>query len=119
MIENYELETILYITTGYKIIDDCDKAYNLIWFVCNNPWLGPLGCAFARDTVIDHLISLYPELKEIDHVEAEGICKFLATKEETYNKFLPITMLNRELPNKKKYNNDLHEILEDYRYYLY
>lgn len=117
MTQNYELETILTMTTGKPFVDDFDKVFKLVWFVCNNPLINTYGLGSVKDSVVDHLITLYPELKEIDRKEAEGICKFLASKDETYNKSLPVTMLGRKLPNKEKYNNDLHEILEDYRYY--
>ena len=115
--KSFDIGTILTGTTGMSFIDDYSNFYKLVWFIYNNTLINSMGLGVLREDIKNHLLTLYPELETITREDYEKMQAFLSSRDETYNTFLPVTRLGEKLPNKDKWQNDLHEILNDYRYY--
>lgn len=101
-VKNFELEAILTITTGYSCIDDFDKVWKLVWFVCDNNMIGPMGLGMVKDQVKNHLLTIYPELKEAKYQEGKDIDEFISQQVEKFDRVLPVTKLGIKLPEKYK-----------------
>lgn len=101
-VKNFELEAILTITTGYSCVDDFDKVWKLVWFVCDNNMIGPMGLGMVKDQVKNHLLTIYPELKEAKYQEGKDIDEFISQQVEKFDCVLPVTKLGIKLPEKYK-----------------
>ena len=101
-VKNLELEAILTITTGYSCVDDFDKVWKLVWFVCDNNMIGPMWLGMVKDQVKNHLLTIYPELKEAKYQEGKDIDEFISQQVEKFDRVLPVTKLGIKLPEKYK-----------------
>lgn len=99
-IKNFELGTILTMTTGYSCVDDFDKVWKLVWYVCDDNMIGPMGLGMVKDEVKNHLIAIHPELANVRYKKGKDIHKFISEQEEKFGKILPVTKLGIELPKE-------------------
>ena len=76
-IECFELGTILSVTTGYNCVDNFDKVWELIWFVCDDDMIGPIGLGTVKDKIKEHLLTLYPELKSVEFQKGKNNLSFI------------------------------------------
>ena len=65
MAKEFDLETILTITTGITLVDDFNKVFNLAQFVYNDEYLNTTGLQFLKYDLKDYILSCYPELKNV------------------------------------------------------
>lgn len=125
-IEYFELGTILSVTTGYNCVDNFDKVWELIWFVCDDDMIGPIGLGTVKDKIKEHLFTLYPELKTVEFQKGKNINVFVSKQEEKFGKTLPVTKLGINLPIEDRIKKLSHlpsndseviaELLSDFKY---
>ena len=101
-VEEFELETILSMTTKYSWTDDFDKVFKLVWFVCNDPFINSYGLGMVRDEVKNNLLTIHPELKDVKYKKGQDIKEALKEAEEKYGKTLPVTQLGEKIPEEYK-----------------
>ena len=65
MQRNFELETILSVTTGINHTDDFGKVYDLASYVFSDDTLSPLAIGILKDDLRNHLLTIHPELKDV------------------------------------------------------
>ena len=99
-IKNFELGTILTMITGYSCVDDFNKVWNLVWYVCDNNKIGPIGIGMVKDEVKSHLLTIHPELKSISYQKGKKIDEFVSQQVEKFGSVLPVTKLGVEIPEK-------------------
>ncbi len=99
-VKDFKLGAILTMTTGFSCIDDFNKVWELVWYVCDDNMIGPMGICFVRDDVREHLLTIHPELKDVKYRKGMNINKFITEQEERFGKFLPVTKLGVKLPSK-------------------
>ena len=97
MVRNFDIRTILSLITGINYTDDFSKVYELVWFVCNDNLISPLGLKVVKEDVKKHILDLYPELEGLKTTTTKNFSKFLYEIKEKYNNTLPITKLGFEL----------------------
>ena len=98
MVKNFDLGTILTMTTNYKFVDDFNKVYELVWFVCDDNMIGPLGLGLIKDKVTKHLLTIHPELNNVRYKIGENVDEFILRQEEKFGSILPVTRLGEKLP---------------------
>ena len=99
-VENFELGAILSMTTGYSCVDDFDKVWKLVWFVCDNNMIGPMGLGMVKDEVKSHLLAIHPELKNVRYQKEKDIHEFIFQQEEKFGSVLPVTKIGVKLPEE-------------------
>ena len=99
-VKNFELGAILSMTTGYNCIDDFDKVWKLVWFVCDDNMIGPMGLGMVRDEVKSHLLAIHPELKNVKYQKGKDIHEFVSQQEEKFGSVLPVTKIGVKLPEE-------------------
>lgn len=106
-VKNFELGTILTMTTGYSFVDGFSKVFELVWFVCDDNMINTLGLGVVKDDVRNHILTLYPELKKIKYKKGKGrsIYKFLSKQEEKFGSILPVTKLGVKIPEEYRIKN--------------
>lgn len=65
MQRNFELGTILSVTTGTNYTDDFGKVYDLAGYVFSDDMLSPLAIGVLKDDLRNHLLTIHPELKDV------------------------------------------------------
>lgn len=65
MQRNFELETILSVTTGINYTDDFGKVYDLASYVFSDDMLSPLAIGILKDDLRNHLLTIHPELRDV------------------------------------------------------
>ena len=98
--EEFELGAILSMTTGYSCVDDFNKVWKLVWFVCDDNMIGPMGLGMVKDEVKSHLLAIHPELKNVKYRKGKDINEFVSQQEEKFGRTLPVTKLGVELPDE-------------------
>ncbi len=99
-VENFELGAILSMTTGYSCVDDFDKVWKLVWFVCDDNMIGPMGLGMVKDEVKNHLLAIHPELKNVKYQKGKDIHEFIFQQEEKFGNVLPVTKIGVKLPKE-------------------
>ena len=99
-VENFELGTVLTMTTGYSCVDDFDKVWKLVWYVCDNDMIGPLGLGMVKDEIKSHLLAIHPGLKNVRYQEGEDIHEFVLQQEQIFGSVLPVTKIGEKLPEE-------------------
>lgn len=97
-IENFELGTVLSMTTGYNCVDDFNKVWKLVWFVCDDNLIGPMGLGMVKGDVKKHLLTIHPELKNVKYQKKQDMTTFLTEQEEKFGSVLPVTKIGEKLP---------------------
>ena len=100
MARNFDITTILSMITGINYTDDFSKVYELVWFVCNDKLISPLGIKVVKEDVKKHLLTLYPEFANIKNIPSYNFNKFLINIEKEYGMVLPVTKLGMQLPEE-------------------
>lgn len=101
-VENFELDAILSMTTGYNCVDDFGKVWKLVWFVCDDNMIGPMGLGMVKDEVKSHLLTIHPELKNVRYQKGKNIREFIFQQEEKFGNVLPVTKIGVKLPEEYK-----------------
>lgn len=99
-VKKFELGTILTMITGYSCVDDFNKVWKLVWFVCNDNMIGPMGLGMVKDEVKSHLLAIHPELKNVKYQKDKDIHEFVSQQEEKFGSVLPVTKLGVKLPEE-------------------
>lgn len=99
-VKNFELETILTMTTGYSYENDFNKVFELVWFICDDNNIGTIGLETISEKVKKHLLTIHPELKNIKYQEGKDISEFVSQQKERFGSALPVTKLGVELPEE-------------------
>ena len=99
-VKKFELGAILSMTTGYSCVDDFDKVWKLVWFVCDDNMIGTMGLEMVKDEVKSHLLSIHPELKNVKYQKGKDIHEFVSQQEEKFGSVLPVTKLGVKLPEE-------------------
>ena len=104
IVQNFELGTVLTMTTGYTCTDDFDKVWRLVWFICDDTMINTMGLFMVKDDIKKHLLSIHPELADVKYQKGRDISKFLAEQEAKFGSFLPVTKLGVNLPQQEESN---------------
>lgn len=104
IVENFELGTILTMTTGYTCTDDFDKVWRLVWFICDDTMINTTGLFIVKDDIKKHLLTIHPELENVKYQKSRDLNKFLVEQEEKFGSVLPVTKLGVNLPEQKELN---------------
>lgn len=99
-VKNFELGTILSITTGHICVDEPSKIWKLISFVCDDYMIKTMGFGMINYEVRNHLLTLYPNLKDIKYQEGMNKYEFISKQKEKFGDILPITKLKIKLPKE-------------------
>ena len=102
--QDFELATILTITTGTSFVGDFSKASELMYFIFGTRDIGPIAMGFMKDDAIDHIFTLYPALKKVKKPKDVTPNQFLIEQEQKFGTHLPITKLGYCLPKPKEEN---------------
>lgn len=102
IVENFELGTILTMTTGYTCTDDFDKVWRLVWFICDDTMINTTGLFIVKDDIKKHLLTIHPELKNVKYQKDRDLNNFLIEQEEKFGSVLPVTKLGVKLPEQKE-----------------
>lgn len=100
IVKKFELGAILSMTTGYSCVDDFDEVWKLVWFVCDDNMIGPMGLGMVKDEVKSHLLAIHPELKNVKYQKGKDIHEFVSQQEEKFGSVLPVTKLGVKLPEE-------------------
>ena len=75
MQEDFELETVLSLVTGYNFTNDFDKVFDLVQFIFEDPFIDILGFNILKEAAIKHIFYLYPELQNIskDYIDFDTL----------------------------------------------
>ena len=101
-VKNFELGAILSMTTGHSCVDSFDKVFQLVWFVCDDPYINSMGLGMVAEDVKKHLLTIHPELKDVVFRRGQNVEKFMHVQEEKFGKYLPVTREGEMLPKKDK-----------------
>ena len=97
MQEDFELETILSLITGYNFTNNFDKIFELVEFVYEESFISYERFNEIKNEVKNHIYKLYPDLKnisfnnEMDENDFVSVCKFL------YGDTLTISILGEKV----------------------
>lgn len=100
-VKNFELGTILTMTTGISCVDDFSKVFELVWFIYDDSMINSMGLGVVKDDVKKHLLTIHPELKEVNYNGINTINEFLTNQEEKFGNTLAVTRLGEKLPKNK------------------
>ena len=101
IIKNFGLGAILSIITGICLVDDYETLMELVWFVCDDYLIGPIGLSKVKDKVKSHLLSIHPELKGVKYKRGEETAdEYVSKMEKRFGKFLTVTKADIELPKE-------------------
>lgn len=99
-VKKFELGAVLTMITGYSCVDDFNKVWELVWFVCNDNMISPMGLGMVKDEVKGHLLAIHPELKNVKYQKDKDIHEFVSQQEEKFGSVLPVTKLGVKLPEE-------------------
>lgn len=103
MQEDFDLETILTITTGINLTDDFNKVFELAWFVFDDPYINVSGIYFLQDSLKEYILHIYPELADITEVPKFKYSQkyWLEEQKIKFGKVLPIIKTKDNSISKK------------------
>lgn len=101
-VREFELGAILSMTTGHSCVDEFGKVFELVWFVCDDPFINSMGIGMVGEDVKKHLLTIHPELRSVIFRRGQNVEKFMRVQEEKFGKYLPVTREGEKLP--KEYN---------------
>ena len=104
MQENFELESILSITTGINCCNDGEftKVFELAWFVYDDPFISTMGLCSIVPELKEHLFCIHPELREVKFDKKVSFDKWITNQKEKFGEFLPVSQLGEKLVESKR-----------------
>ena len=99
MTQDFDLRTILTVTTGINCVDDVSKVYELAWFVYDNDKMNNDELNARLGELKGHLLTLYPSLKDVTYnpqVET-SFYSWLLDQLLEYGETLPVSKLGESL----------------------
>lgn len=101
MERNFELETILTITTGINCNNDYNKIYELVQFVYNDYNINALDFKILYSELKDYILNLYPCLRDVKFCANFGlhISTWLKVQKMRFGDFLPICQMEYNIKN--------------------
>jgi len=100
-IKNFDITTILTLITGYSLVDDFSKVFELVWFIYNDNMINVTGLDVVKDSVKNHLLTIHPELKNIRYQKCLDLSEFISEQTQKFGSILPVTRLGVKLPIEK------------------
>ncbi len=99
MERNFELETILSVTTGISCTDDFGKVFELAWFVFNDDSIHSSGLCVLSETLKNHLLEIHPQLRGINYNSQVEINfdAWLFTQRLEHGETLSVCQINQTL----------------------
>ncbi len=97
MQEDFELETVLSLITGYNFTNDFGKVFDLVQFMFEDPFIDTLGLFVLKDTACKHIYYLYPELQSISFNPNMDINSFIDEKKSIYGNELTISVIGEKV----------------------
>lgn len=99
MQKEFKLETILSLINNKSFVDDFNEVFELVWFIYNDKNINTCGICVLREEMKEHLLSIHPELNEIDDIPVfkfslEGWIKCQKLK---YGESLPVCRIGEKL----------------------
>lgn len=101
-VKDFELGTILTMTTGNVFVDNFIKVFELAWFVFNDNFINTIGLDTVKNNIKEHLFTIYPELRNVKYRKGVNPDKFLEEQEKIFGSYLPVTRLGQKLSERKR-----------------
>lgn len=105
MQKDFELETILSVTTGINCSNDFSKVHELACFVFNDNFMNTMALEFCKDDLKEHLLDIHPQLRNVTPpIIHYGIFldSWLRQQKEKFGKFLPVSEFEKTLVEEKQ-----------------
>ena len=103
-VKEFDLGTILTITTGYSCVEDFNKIWDLVWFLYDDEYISPMGLVALKDDIKEHILNIYPELKSVRYNKTINMEGFMCINKKTFGETLPLPKIGCTL-NKDKILN--------------
>ena len=100
MQKDFELETILSVTTGINCTNNFSKVHELLSFVFNDNFMNNMALEFCKDDLKEHLLNIHPQLiNVIPPTIHYGIFldSWLKKQKETFGDFLTVSEFDKPL----------------------
>ena len=97
MQEDFELETVLSLTTGYNFTNDFGKVFDLVQFMFEDPFIDTLGLNILKDIAVKHIYYLYPELQNVSYNPNMDIDSFIDEQKSIYGDELTISVIGEKV----------------------
>ena len=110
MQKDFELETILSITTNINCTSNFSKVHELACFVFNDDFMTTIALEFCKDDLKEHILNIHPQLKNVTPPLIHyGIFldNWLKQQKEEFGVFLPISEFNIPLVQNPQTSNNI------------
>ena len=100
-VKNFDIRTLLTLTTGYSFVDNFSKVFELVWFIYDDNMINMTGLGVVKDNVKKHLLNIHPELKDVKYQKSRDINEFISEQTQKFGSTLPVTKIGIKLPKKE------------------
>ena len=103
MTKDFELETVLSVTTGISCVDNFSKVYDLAYFIFDDDGISPLALGMMKPKMIEHILDIHPELKGVTPTwkERKNLDSWIETQKANFGERLTISQYGEKLPEKE------------------
>lgn len=102
MQDDFDLATILSITTGINLTDNFENIYDLFCFMFEEDDIDPLAMVTLRDTACRHLFRIHPEIKHLKYDKTVGVDEWIQKQKAIYGDTLTISVVGENIVVYKK-----------------
>ena len=102
MQDDFDLATVLTITTGINCVDNFNKVMDLYCFMFEDDLLTPMAVKKLNIIARNHIFRIHPELKNVTHGVVINIKEWLAKQEEMYGDTLTISVVGENVVKLEK-----------------
>ena len=102
MQDDFELETVLSVTTGINLTDDFSKVFDLFCFMFEDDLLNVTALISLRETAKKHILNIHPELRRVSYNQNVNLEKWIANQKEMFGDSITISILNEPVISLKK-----------------
>ena len=102
MQEDFELETVLSITTGINFANDYGDVLDLYSFILEDDFISEENLLMLHDTVKRHILAIHPELNYVRFNPNIDIDKWLSVQKSIFGQTLTISVLGEKVVKLEK-----------------
>ena len=97
MQDEFDLATVLSITTGVNLTDNFEKVLDLFCFMFEDELLSPLAMVNLRTTACNHLFRIHPEIKNLKYDKTVGVDEWVQRQKVIYGDTLTISVVGEDI----------------------
>lgn len=102
MQDDFDLATVLSVTTGINCTDNFGNVFDLFCFMFEDDLLSPNAIGFLKDVARNHIFRIYPELKRVKYNPNENLDEWIKKQKLIYGDKITISVIGENVVKLEK-----------------